>query len=315
MPDNFHQEPQTLTNGISGEIIEIPTANPGSYFEAISSPETMPTTEIFGQLFLPRDVEPSSTVIVVPGSFGIAPSHIYKAELLTNAGYGTFVIDPFGTRGVTSTVANQTQYTFAASAYDVLAAARLLAKDNRINSSAIGAQGHSRGGTAVLCAATMSQLEESDLFAGIYAAYPWSGHQFVKPSIGSTKVRSIIGDQDEWCLPQQVQGHMNAMVLAGGDASFRLVEGAHHSFDRNTPIELIEDASVSPGAPTAYIQDNGTLIDPLTSEPTKDLTERDVMIYGVKSGRGEKGARIGTSGQEADLFHEDMMAFWQSVFN
>ena len=38
-------------------------------------------------------------------------------------GIAALVIDPFGARAVTSTVANQTQFSFAASAFDVLAAA------------------------------------------------------------------------------------------------------------------------------------------------------------------------------------------------
>ena len=311
----YHEQSVTLSNGVSGEIIAIPTANPASYFEAISEAANMETAEIYGQLFFPSDVNQPDIVIVVPGSLGVAPSHLYKAEVLTDAGYAACVIDPFGMRGVTSTVANQAQYTFAASAYDVLATVSLLTKDDRIDSNRIGAQGHSRGGTAVLNAATMAQLMKDDFpLAGVYAAYPWSGHQFQNPVLGNTKVRSIIGEKDEWCLPQQVQGHMNTMAVLGGDASFCLIEGAQHSFDRETGVELIEDASVSPGAPTVFITSDGTLVDPRTSTPDPALTERDLMVYGVKSGHGVKGAKIGTAGNQSDLFHQDMMNFWERVF-
>ncbi len=65
-------------------------------------------------------------VIVVPGSLGVAPSHVTHAETLTDNGIAAFVLDNFGGRDVTSTVANQTQFSFAASAYDVLAAWVLL---------------------------------------------------------------------------------------------------------------------------------------------------------------------------------------------
>ena len=61
-------------------------------------------------------------VTVVPGSLGVAASHVTHAETLTDAGLAAFVVDPFGARGITSTVANQAQYSFAASAWDVLAA-------------------------------------------------------------------------------------------------------------------------------------------------------------------------------------------------
>ena len=44
----------------------------------------------------------------------------------------------------------------------------------------------------------------------------------------------------------QVQGHMQAIRMAGGQATMRLFGGAHHSFDRGTPIAHVPDASVSP---------------------------------------------------------------------
>ena len=79
--------------------------------------------------------------MIVPGSLGVAPSHVAHAEALTRAGLATFVLDSFGARGVTSTVANQTQFSFAASAYDVLAAWKVLASLPEIDATRIGAQG------------------------------------------------------------------------------------------------------------------------------------------------------------------------------
>ncbi len=307
----------TLTDGITGEILEIPTANPTGFYQAITEPENMPAARIFGQLFLPAGSTPHGVVIVVPGSLGIAPSHIAKADMLTHAGIGACLIDPFGQRGVTSTVADQTQYTFAASAWDVLATARMLCARADVDASRIGAQGHSRGGAAVLSAACMTRLTgipEHPLCA-VYGAYPWSGQQFENPEVGNTRVRSIIGDRDEWCLPQQVQAHMHAVRLTGGNASCRIVAGAQHSFDRDTPIELIEDASVSPSAPTVYIADDGALIHPLTGIADPTLSERELMIYAVKAGYGAKGARIGSEGDQAAVFNADMMSFWQEVMS
>ena len=108
-----------LSSGIQAETISINTGNPRSYHQAITEPSEIPPVEIFGKLFIPRGPGPFPVVIVVPGSLGIAPSHINKAEHFTSSSIATCVIDPFGSRGVTSTVANQAQYTFAASAWDV----------------------------------------------------------------------------------------------------------------------------------------------------------------------------------------------------
>jgi dienelactone hydrolase len=315
MTSEFDHESTYLSSGIQAETISISTGNPRSYHQAITEPREISPAEIFGKLFIPRGQGPFPVVIVVPGSLGVAPSHINKAEHFTSNGIATCVIDPFGTRGVTSTVANQSQYTFAASAWDVLATTTALLKREEIDATRIGAQGHSRGGTAVLSAVSIAQYGQYDFnLKGIYAAYPWSGHQFLHPKVGQSRIRAVIGERDEWCLPQQVQGHIHAIQLQGGDASFKIFADAQHSFDRDTPVEMIADASVSPGAPTVYIDDDGTLIDPRTSLPDPSLTERDLMLYSVKTGHGRKGAQLGSQGDQAKDFHNDMMAFWKDLF-
>ena len=169
---------------------------------------------------------------------------------MVDDGFAAFVLDSFGARDVTSTVANQTQFSFAASAYDVLAAWKVLSAHPDIDTSRIGAQGHSRGGSAVLTAATRrfadAVVGDGAGFRSVLAAYPWSGHQFLDPSVDETEIRIIMGDADEWCSPMQVQGHCQAIRLSGGKATMRLIGGAHHSFDRGTGIENVADASVSP---------------------------------------------------------------------
>ncbi len=121
---------QTIAfDGIVGRNIDIPSASPLNYHQVISKPADMPDVTVDGKLFLPATAASKKLplVMIVPGSLGVAPSHVAHAETLTRAGFATFVLDSFAARGVTSTVANQTQFSFAASAYDVLAAFRVLA--------------------------------------------------------------------------------------------------------------------------------------------------------------------------------------------
>ena len=78
-------------------------------------------------------------VIVVPGSLGLQAHHLAHASTITDAGIAACAIDPFGPRNVVSTVDNQIQYSFAASAWDVLATAVFLAdrtRDRRLRGSA-----------------------------------------------------------------------------------------------------------------------------------------------------------------------------------
>jgi len=111
----------------------------------------------------------------------------------------------------------------------------------------------------------------------------------------------------------QAQGHVQAIRLAGGSASMRLVAGAQHSFDRGTAIVDVPDAAVSPAAPTAYLADDGAFVHPIEGKPNPALVDRDLMVYGLKAGYGRKGARIGSRDGDDKLFRDDMVAFWQNV--
>jgi dienelactone hydrolase len=316
----FRDQNIVFKNGANGQNFEVPTANPLNYFHVISRSTELPRLTIDGKLFLPptdrRKIDGKwPLVMVVPGSLGVAASHLAHAEAVSDDGFAAFVLDSFGARDVTSTVANQTQFSFAASAYDVLAAWKVLAAHPDIDASRIGAQGHSRGGSAVLTSATRrfadAVVGDGAGFRSVLAAYPWSGHQFLDPSVDETEIRIIMGDADEWCSPMQVQGHCQAIRLSGGKVTMRLIGGAHHSFDRGTDIENVADASVSPAAPTIYIGNDGAFIHPLGEVADSKLVDRDLMIYALKAGYGRKGARIGSRAGEAELFKTDMLAFWR----
>jgi dienelactone hydrolase len=200
----------------------------------------------------------------------------------------------------------------------VLAAWKVLAGLPVIDASRIGAQGHSRGGSAVLTAATRrfadAVIGKGSGLKGVLAAYPWSGHQFCDPGVGATSIRVLMGDADEWCSAMQVQGHCQAIRVSGGDVTMRLIAGAHHSFDRGTPVSDIAEASVSPAAPTAYVADDGAFIHPTRDAGDPSLCDRDLMVYALKSGYGRKGAKIGSRPGEAELFSADMLAFWRRLF-
>ena len=313
-PTRFGQRTIAFTNGSVGRRIAIDSADPTNYHPLVTAPDDAPRAAIDGLLFLPPGSSGTvALVIVVPGSLSVAPSHLAHAAAFTDLGIAAFVLDPFGGRSVTSTVADQTQFSFAASAYDVMVAFRTLAARPEIDAARISLQGHSRGGTAVLLAA-MRRLHApviGDLPAirGVLAAYPWCGHQPVQPVVGTTEVRVLIGDRDEWCSAQQAQGFVHAMRLAGGAATIRIVAGAQHSFDRDEPIHDIPDAAVAPGAPTAYLADDGSFVHPVTGEADPALTDRDLMLYAMHAGYGVRGARIGSEGDQAASFRADMVAF------
>ena len=314
--ERFRDRSVTLA-GVVGRNVEIPSANPVNYHQAINDPGGCEPLLADGKLFVPRADGPLPVVMVVPGSLGVGESHLGHAGTLLEAGYAAFVLDPFGPRSVVSTVANQTHYSFAASAFDVLATLRVLADHDAIDADRISAQGHSRGGSAVLTAAVRSFADpivgNRLTLAGVYAVYPWCGHQFAHPDVGPTRVRAIVGDQDDWLSVQQVQSQVQAINLTGGEASIRVVGGASHSFDRSEELHEIPEASVAPGAPTTYIDDAGSMIDSLTGGPDASITDRDMFMAAIDAGKGRLGAHIGSIGAQPEIFRQDMLAFHASV--
>lgn len=310
--DAIYEDGFRLVNGLTGEALTIPSANPRNFHQAISDPDAMERQDLWAKLFVPSGPGPHPVVIVAPGSLGLQQHHMAIAAAVTDIGVAACTVDPFRPRGVVSTVVRQVQFSFAASAWDVLAAAELLAGRDDIDPALIGAQGHSRGGSAVLNAASVHLAAASGApkLIGVYAAYPWSGQQFLDPSVGPTRVRAIIGDRDDWCPPVQVQAHIQAMRAAGADATVRIVAGANHSFDRTTPLEFIADASVTPGAPTYYIADDGAFILPTSDTPDPGLTDRDGFLYAIEAGFGVRGAHISGNPELVPVFYDDMAAFW-----
>ncbi len=312
----IHNDDFRLANGLGGEALTIPSANPRNFHQAISDTAAMPGQDLRAKLFLPEGPGPFPVVIIAPGSLGLQLHHTQIAAAITDGSMAACAIDPFSTRSVVSTVVRQVQFSFAASAWDVLAAAEVLAARSDIDPARIGAQGHSRGGSAVLNAASVhlaAAAAGTPKLVGVYAAYPWSGQQFLDPDVGTTRVRAIIGDRDDWCPPVQVQAHIHAIRASGGDATVRIVPGANHSFDRTTPLEYIPEASVTPGAPTFYIADDGAFILPTSDTPDPDLVDRDGFLYAIEAGFGVRGAHISGNPDLVPLFYDDMMSFWTDV--
>ena len=76
-PARFRDRSITFANGSVGHNVDIPSANPSNYYQAISRPADMARVTIDGKLFLPprkSDGAALPLVIVTPGSLGVAAS-------------------------------------------------------------------------------------------------------------------------------------------------------------------------------------------------------------------------------------------------
>lgn len=286
------------------------SANPANY-ETILAGAPMAGVELKGRLYLPGGSAPHPAVIITPGLGGVSPAMVRHAQALANAGIAAFLIDPFTSRGVKSTVADQTQLSFATSTYDVLAAAKHLATLVEIDAKRIGALGYSRGGTAVLQAAitplVQSVLGEGRRLTAIAVGWPWCGLQFEKPVTAPTAVRFLVAAADNWVSPIKCQAYAAAMASTNPNVSIRLFKDALHGFGYGIPIREIPNAVKVVTAPIVYFNHAGLAIDWYSGEAIPGIGELYLGKYGPEF--VDKGVRIGSSEGQADQFIADVIAF------
>jgi dienelactone hydrolase len=309
---SFAEDHVVLTNGVAGKTVQLDSGNPRSYEEIVAG-APFPSVRLNAKLFLPDNNARHPVVIIEPGSSGVGNSALAHATALTSAGIAVLVVDPFGARSVTSTVADQGQFSFAASSYDVLAAVNYLSKLPEIDSAHIGALGYSRGGTAVIQAA-VSPLARAVLGQGVSlravaAAWPWCGYQFEQPETRPTAIRFFVGDLDAWVSPIQCQGYAALMKDRNPEISIRVFKNAVHGFGNGQPLRNEPDAMTALNAPITYINARGEILDPYTGAALAGidpgaLARRTVPFL-------SRGAKVGSQDDQARQFVTDMVSFFQ----
>ncbi|MBI4724975.1 MAG: dienelactone hydrolase family protein [Rhodomicrobium sp.] len=315
-PASFGSKPVVLSNGVAGEPVRVPSNTPEDFAFIIRGDPGKPVT-LTGQLFLPVGAKgPVPVVILAPGSGNLGPRYFSHAAKLTSAGIAALAIDPFTARGVVSTIQDQEQFSFAASAYDVLAAAKFLRTRADVDGARIGAFGGSRGGTAASMAVS-APLSDAVLGAGnglkaAVAGYPWCGVQFRSARLASGAALLILqGDRDDWVNPLQCQDQAHAMDISGQAAIMKLFPGARHSFDQSSGPAEYPNAIKAMQLPTIYMNDKGEYYSWRTGKADPSLTIRALTVYAAKGGFLERGATTGGNGTEAAEFSQEMLAFFK----
>lgn len=306
----FAQRKVVLDSGIEGRPLSFESANPQNFEEIVAG---APATKVRldGQLFMPASQKPLPVVILTPGSGGVSPAHLAHAAKLSAAGLAVFVLDPFAGRGVKDTISNQGQFSMAASAYDVLAAARMLAQQKGIDAQRIGAIGYSRGGIAVLMAAhrQLAQPVLGDMrLRAVMAGWPWCGYQFERPDTGNTHVRFMLGAVDNWVSMQQCQAMVAATRAANPNITVRLFKDGSHGFGYGTPMKEYPEAIKALNAPVAYLNDKGEFLDMYTGQARPGMT--DAMWMREAAPWLARGVVAGSKPGQFDAFVEDMVQFF-----
>ena len=90
MEDVTRLREQSITlAGLEGLNIDIPSTNPLNYHQVVNDPNGCEPLVVDGKLFLPSAEEPLPLVMVVPGSLGVAESHLAPAKTIRVPALGT----------------------------------------------------------------------------------------------------------------------------------------------------------------------------------------------------------------------------------
>ena len=292
--------------------LTIESRNPRSLEELIAG-RCGPPVMLEAELLLPSGLDgPPPVVIVAPGSGGVSVSHHMHAQALVEAGIAVCVVDPFSGRGVAETFTDQKRFSFAASAYDVLATAKLLRTRGIVDGARVGAIGYSRGGIAVLLAAS-TQLVDAVLgsagaLKAVFGAWPWCGYQFQNALTAPTAIRFAVADRDNWVSPVQCQAWAAAMRASNPNVSLRLFRNAHHGFGyREPPLELPQ-AIKAFNAPIVYVNDQGVFLDWYTGEQLPGAD--DAYWESAAAAWLGRGVTVGSQPGQYEAFIADMVGFF-----
>lgn len=292
-----------------GRAIEVDSANPKNY-EDIVARWPAPAVRLQARLLLPEAAAPCPAVILVPGSGGVNASMFGHATALNAAGIATLVLDPFGGRTVDNTIADQNQFSFAASTWDVFAAMRRLREEPGIDGDRLGALGYSRGGLAVIQAAMRHLVRAANTppLRAVLAGWPWCGYQFIRPEIGSTALRILVADHDDWASVVHTQAYFNAIRARSEQASLRIFKDAKHGFGYDIPSREFPQAIAALQAPIAYFDDDGVFCDLWSGQRRPGTDEH--AIRAQLAPWVTRGVTIGTQGAQRDEFVADTVGFF-----
>ncbi len=310
-PVPFAERHVKFENGVIGRPLSFESANPRNFEEIIGEAVLRPV-KLDGQLFVPAGAGPYGVVILVPGSRGVIADYLKHAQELTSVGLAVYALDPLAGRGIKDIVSDKTGLSMAASAYDVLAAARMLVTQPSIDRQRIGAMGYSRGGAAVLLASyhqmTSAVLGDKVSLKAVLAAWPTCDYQFAHAITAPKVVRFLVGDSDNWTSPAQCQGQASAMQANNPEVSIRLFKGAYHAFGHYEPVAEMPNAMKFYTVPTTYINDQGAFLDIYSGKTI--LGADDAHMRGPWGVRGT--VTVGTKPGQTEAFVDDMVSFFKA---
>lgn len=232
--------------------------------------KSLPT--IGAALYLPAGTPPFAAVVITPSSGGEKDEreHFYAREF-ARAGIAGLVVESFKSRGLVSSVRDQSLLTVWQTENDAVGALRFLVADGRFMPDRIGITGVSKGGTTALNTALVVRRR----WAGV-GGLAFAAHAPIAPSCTvahrtlTTTGRPIffmLAEHDDQTPPAPCVNLAESIRASGNsNVTVRIYEGAHHAWET-----LGSQPSFNPVAQNyrrcrGLIEDDGTFVSSETGE-------------------------------------------------
>ena len=217
------------------EIIRFYSKNPFNFYDILHNQDKISDQEVYGILTRPVQKTSYPLIIGVAGSYGWADHHYGYLERYLEMGIAVLSLHSFESRGVTSTVGEQTSVTTAMVIYDAFMALDTLSRDDKIDADRIGITGWSLGGGVALFTAwqpIQNSISPNYKFAAHLPLYPPCVAKPELMEFTDAPIHILIGELDNWVPAEACEDIVNALYKLGHNIDITVYPDAHHSFDR-----------------------------------------------------------------------------------
>ena len=254
-----------ISIAINSEKINFISSNPFTFRDVILHLDEQEKQEVYGILKFPDEnfsKKQYPLVIGVAGSLGWLDHHREALKLYRDLGIATFELYSFDSRGVKSTVGEQTKVTTAMMILDSYKALDTLSKHPNIDGKRVALTGWSLGGgTALLSGWTplIEAINPLKRFAAHLAYYPPCVVEPENLSFTDAPEHILIGEIDDWTPASACLSLVETARNFKNNIEITVFENAHHSFDSNVELTRI-DNGYSLTDCMFKLRDDGTLL-------------------------------------------------------
>jgi dienelactone hydrolase len=236
---------------LAQQKISVPSVTPASLTQLVH--HQAPEATVSGELYMPPKASgPVPAMVLKHGSGGLqgpTGANIRKwAATFTGWGIAAFLVDSFGPRGMSSSVADQTKVSSWADVADALSALKVLGADPRIDKTRIGIIGWSRGG-GVAWKTSLETIRKSvitdDLkFALHIVFYGDAEFQYRDRATDQSPMLFLHGESDNYVEIGPMREFADWAQGKGSPVTFISYPKTFHDFDVQGSNGVVKEAQV-----------------------------------------------------------------------